>query len=144
MPTSCQFFYEFINDWGDLQGITLMALYADLRVYLNLVSDQAPWDQLNAQAKLIYQDYILDQNTYEMEANDITRKLQNAYIERSGRIMAELDGKFFEELYEFCIGALEVYYAVFKKSDRFEQLKFEVDRQEIMYHVLRKYNLISN
>jgi hypothetical protein len=42
------------------------------------------------------------------------------------------------------MGALEVYYGVFKKSDRFELLKDEVDRQEVMYHVLRKYNLISN
>ena len=33
MPTSCQIFYEFINDLGDAQGITLMALYADIRVF---------------------------------------------------------------------------------------------------------------
>ena len=47
-------------------------------------------------------------------------------------------------MYEFCIGALEVYYAVFKKSDRFERLMDEVDRQEVMYHVLSKYNMIDN
>lgn len=33
MPTSCQTFYEFISDLGDAQGITLMALYADIRVF---------------------------------------------------------------------------------------------------------------
>lgn len=39
MPTSCQTFYDFINDLGDLQGVTLMALYADIRVFKNLVSE---------------------------------------------------------------------------------------------------------
>ena len=44
MPVSSQMFYEFINDLGDIRGITLVALYADLRVYTNLVIDQAPAD----------------------------------------------------------------------------------------------------
>ena len=40
---------------------------------------------------------------------------------KTGEIQEDLsDGKTFEELFDFCIGALEVYYAVFKKSDRFE------------------------
>jgi len=39
-----------------------------------------------------------------------------------------MESETFQPLYEFCIGALEVYYGVFKKSDRFEQLKDEVDR----------------
>ena len=93
------------------------------------------------------QDFVLEGNSYEMEPNEITLALRRNYVTISGtsEILDSLtDGKIFEELFDFCIGALEVYYAVFKKSDRFEQLKEEVDRQEIMYHVLRKYNLISN
>ena len=39
MPASSQMFYEFINDLGDIRGITLIALYADLRLYMNLVND---------------------------------------------------------------------------------------------------------
>lgn len=39
MPASSQMFYEFINDLGDVQGITLIALYADLRLYMNMISD---------------------------------------------------------------------------------------------------------
>jgi len=53
-----------------------------------------------------------------MEADEITEKLRSVY--RQGQIEADLDGSLFEELYEFCISALEVYYAVFKKSDRFD------------------------
>ena len=90
-------------------------------------------------------DYIVEDNSYDMHSNEITLELLQLYDPNTGQINDELsDGKTFEELFDFCIGALEVYYAVFKKSDRFEQLKDEVDRQEVMYHVLRKYNLISN
>ena len=39
MPSSSQIFYEFIHDLGDIRGITLIALYADLRIYMHLVSD---------------------------------------------------------------------------------------------------------
>ena len=39
MPASSQMFYDFINDLGDIRGITLIALYADLRLYMNLVND---------------------------------------------------------------------------------------------------------
>ena len=39
MPASSKIFYEFITDLGDIRGITLIALYADLRLYLNMVSD---------------------------------------------------------------------------------------------------------
>ena len=144
MPASSQMFYEFINDLGDIRGITLIALYADLRLYMNLVNDQADSEELSKQALIVYQDYLIGGNTYEMEPNEIIYELRRGYNVRTGMIEFNLDSELFQALYDFCIGALEVYYAVFKKSDRFEELRDEVDRQEIMYHVLRKYNLISN
>ena len=39
MPASSQIFYEFINDLGDIRGITLIALYADLSIYKNMVTE---------------------------------------------------------------------------------------------------------
>ena len=147
MPASSQMFYEFINDLGDIRGITLMALYADLRLYMNMVNDhlgENDQEELVKQAHLVYADYLVEGNTYEMEPNEIIHELRRGYNARSGQIEFNLDSELFQALYDFCIGALEVYYAVFKKSDRFEELRDEVDRQEIMYHVLRKYNLISN
>mmetsp|Transcript_43268 Transcript_43268/g.57244 ORF Transcript_43268/g.57244 Transcript_43268/m.57244 type:complete len:147 (+) Transcript_43268:1210-1650(+) len=145
MPTSCHMFYEFINDLGDLQGITMMALYADIRVYQNMIDEQAEEEELKEQAVTIMKDYVLEFNTYQMGTNDITRELRRLYVPGTDEIREDLrEGKLFDELFDFCMSGLEVYYAVFKKSDRFEQLKEEVDRQEIMYHVLRKYNLISN
>lgn len=75
-------------------------------------------------------DYCLEFNTYEMEANEITRELRRLYEPGTDKILVSdlYNIKLFDELFEFVIGALEVYYAVFKKSDRFEQLKAEVDR----------------
>jgi len=48
MPTSCLFFYDFINDLGDLQGITLIAMYADLRVFQNILAETGGLDDLAA------------------------------------------------------------------------------------------------
>ena len=79
-----------------------------------------------------------------MEANEIVLNLRDGYDTRTQQIYLSINEDLFLQLYDFCIGALEVYYAVFKKSDRFEALRNEVDRQEVQYHVLRKFNLISN
>ena len=65
-------------------------------------------------------DYVIEGNTYNMKENEITLALRNLY-KPNGDILADLSsGTIFDELFEFCLGALEVYYAVFKKSDRFE------------------------
>ena len=111
-------FYEFINDLGDIHGITLVALYADLRIYMGLVVDKADQEVLEKQAKIIYKDYIIEGNTYEMEDNQILKQLREGYTD--GKIDRELDGELFQALYDFCIAGLEVYYTVFKSSDRFE------------------------
>ena len=41
MPVSSKMFYDFLNDLGDIKGMTLIALYADLRRYMVLVQDKA-------------------------------------------------------------------------------------------------------
>ena len=128
MPASSQMFYEFINDLGDIRGITLIALYADLRLYLNMIGDQESPEEIAKQAQVIYQDYIIENNTYEMESNDIIMDLRYGYDLQTGQINYTLDGELFQPLFDFCIGALEVFYAVFKKSDRYEHLKDEVER----------------
>ncbi len=120
MPTSSQMFYDFINDLGDIRGITLIALYADLRLFLNMVNDQAPIEELTDQAMIIFKDYINEDNTYEMEPNEIILDLRMGYSARYERITLPIDSETFQPLYDFCMGALEVYYGVFKKSDRFE------------------------
>ena len=48
MPVSSKMFYDFLNDLGDIKGITLIALYADLRRYMVLVQDKAPDNEIVA------------------------------------------------------------------------------------------------
>ena len=144
MPIASQMFYEFINDLSDIKGMTLIAMYADLRRYMNMHNDHAPQEEIRKQAMTIYTDYIIEDNTYELPDNDIILDLRDGYNKKTGQIEYTLEDDLFCDLNEFCIGGLEVYYEIFKKSDRFSDLRNEVDRQEILYHVLRKYNLISN
>lgn len=76
-------FYEFINDMGDIRGITLIALYADLSIYKSMVSEarsEGEKSDLNKQAQTIYHDYIITNNTYEMETNEIIDELRQRYI----------------------------------------------------------------
>ena len=69
---------------------------------------------------MIFQDYVIEDNTYEMEVNDIVLELRTAYDTKTKQILYDLDGELFTLLYDFCTAGLEVYYAVFKSSDRFE------------------------
>jgi len=144
MPIASQMFYEFLNDLSDIRGMTLIAMYSDLRRYSNMISDHAPAEEIKKQAMTVYKDYIIKGNTYEMDSNEIIDDLREGYNGKTKEIEYDIDEVLFTDLFDFCIGGLEVYYEIFKKSDRFTELRNEVDRQEVLYHVLKKYNLISN
>lgn len=45
----------------------------------------------------------------------------------------------FSNLIVFASGGLEVFYESFQNSSRFQLLKNEVEEQEIIYNVLRRY-----
>ena len=83
MPLSSEMFYQFINDLGDVRGMTLIALYADLRIYMNFISEKASEEELQKQAQIVFQDYIIEGNTYEMEANEIVLSLRDGYDTRT-------------------------------------------------------------
>jgi hypothetical protein len=48
----------------------------------------------------------------------------------------------FQNLILFATGGLEIFYESFLDSERFQLLQVEVDKQEIFYNVLRRYDLI--
>jgi len=59
MPTSSMFFYNFLqSELSDENGLTLFALYTDLRRYLAFCADGAAEEELETLAKRIYKDYI--------------------------------------------------------------------------------------
>ena len=59
-------------------------------------------------------------------------------------IILEVNETLFQGLILFAAGGLEVYYDLFMQSERFQDLQIEVEKQEILYNVLRRYQLISN
>ena len=63
--------------------MTLIALYADLRIYMNFISEKASEEELQKQAQIVFQDYIIEGNTYEMEANEIVLNLREVYDVRT-------------------------------------------------------------
>lgn len=100
-------FYEFVHDLGDVQGVTLMALFADLRVFNDIVNEHGGEDALKAQARVIMDDYVVDGNTYEMDSNEVIEMLRALYNQSTGEFLCDLSqGTLFDELYEFCVGAL--------------------------------------
>ena len=56
--------------------------------------------------------------------------------------MIEVNETLFQNLVIFASGGLDVFYDSFMESDRFKILQREVERQEILYNVLRRYKLI--
>ena len=100
-------FYEFVHDLGDVQGVTLMALFADLRVFSDIVNEHGGEDAIKEQARLIMDDYVVDGNTYEMDSNEVIEMLRALYNPSTGEFLCDLSqGTLFDELYEFCVGAL--------------------------------------
>ena len=144
--TSSKFFYNFLTeDLKDERGVILFALYSDLRRFMVILdSPDTSKEELMNQAKQIYKDYILDGADFQLEQNEIVKELRAGYNSRADMIMLPVNEALFQSLILFAAGGLEIYYNQFMESQRFEDLQIEVDKQEILYNVLRRYQLISN
>ena len=55
-------------------------------------------------------------------------ELRQGVTDIKGKIRFDFDSELFQELYDFCVAGLEVYYEIFKQSDRFDEMKEEVSR----------------
>jgi hypothetical protein len=58
--------------------------------------------------------------------------------------MYSIDENLFSNLYIYSLDILDGYYKEFQKTKLFADLKDEVSKQEILYEILRKYDMISN
>ena len=143
---SSKFFYNFLyKDLKEERGIVLFALYADLRRFMVLCDDkQTTKQEIVAIANQIYADFLLPDSDFELDANKIVLHLRQGYDERRAVITHEINETLFQSLILFAAGGLEVYYDLFMQSERFQDLQIEVEKQEILYNVLRRYQLISN
>lgn len=77
-----------------------------------------------------------------MPDNEILRQLRQGYDMKRGKIVVEVNETLFQNLIVFASGGLEVFYDNFMESERYQLLKVEVEKQEILYNVLRRYDLI--
>ena len=71
---------------------------------------------------------------------EILREIRAGYSQRKIRFV--LNNGLFSDLYIFSLERLRQYYEQFKKSNSFVRLRDEVISQEILYEILRRYNMI--
>ena len=79
-----------------------------------------------------------------MPTNEIVLQLRAQYDVglRSFKNESCVNEVLFQNLILFATGGLEIFYEAFLDSERFQLLQVEVDKQEIFYNVLRRYDLI--
>jgi hypothetical protein len=144
MPISSKYFHDFLeNDLDDMQALSLFSLYVDLRIFYNLLGDpNSKPKAINSQAKTIFTDYVVPDCVYDIPQNEIIRDLRNGFT--NGEITFDVNADLFMDLQEYANSGLTVFYQLFMKSEKFTELKDEVHRQEVLYYVLHKYQLISN
>jgi len=71
---------------------------------------------------------------------EILREIRAGYS--NGKIRFILNNGLFSDLYIFALERLRRYYEEFKLSRQFIRLRDEVISQEILYEILRRYEMI--
>jgi hypothetical protein len=99
MPTSSKFFYNFLqSELSDENGLTLFALYTDLRRYIAFCTDGAHEIELEKLAKRIYKDYLESGGLFSLPKNDIVMDLLSGQ-DSKGNICFELNENLFADLF---------------------------------------------
>ena len=148
MPTSANYFYNYLENFAeDRDALIYFGLYADIRQFLRMIEDGENIVPLRKQADSIYRDYICDQREWKMYIPpevraDLKEKFQ---IPGKVKLFEQAAGdSIFTDLFIFVLEMLDNYYKEFQKSQLYEALKDEVSKQEILYEILRRYDLINN
>jgi hypothetical protein len=110
MSSSSKYFHEYIEEeLDDMKALSLFSLYVDLRIFYNLLGDpNTKYRQLQDQARIIYDDYVLPGSVYLIPENDIIQDLRNGFVD--GKIKFDMNGELFEDLLEFTTSGLTVFY----------------------------------
>ncbi|TNV86484.1 hypothetical protein FGO68_gene14214 [Halteria grandinella] len=151
MPTSANYFYEYLETLcgseRNRDALVYFGLYADIRQYLREIEEGGEEQMVRAHAQQLIDDYIGDKRQWEVEIpGDVYAEMRAIVNPVSGQIEAEMvcDENTFSGLYYFVLDVLEGYYREFQRSRKYDQLKDEVQKQEILYEYLRRYSMISN
>jgi len=115
---------------------------------LRLIEEGQSEAELRALAQQIVDDYV-NESTREWEValpEEATADIRS-FLGPDGQLAVASEGlndQLFSSLYYFVLDVLEGYYGTFQRSRKYEQLKDEVAKQEILYEYLRRYSMISN
>ena len=144
MPTSANYFYDYLeNNCENKDALIYFGLYADIRTYLRLIEDGESESVVRDFAEQIFKDYVSVGRVWHIEIPlDIMRELQQTCVNEV--ITAQVDENLFQTLYSYTLDILDMFYKEFQRSSRFQALKDEVSKQEILYEILRRYSIISN
>ena len=150
MPTSANFFYEYLETLcgqeRNKDALVYFGLYADIRTYMRLVEEKQDEASVRDHARQIIIDYVTPESRqWEVDIpEEITIEILSLINKDTGELEANMSESLFSALYFFVLEVLEGYYKDFQKSRKYESLKDEVSKQEILYEYLRRYSMISN
>lgn len=151
MPTSANYFYEYLETLcgqeRNKDALVYFGLYADIKSYMRMIEEKEEGEVIRAHAEQLIRDYVKEEDRqWEIE---IPQEITLEIIALTNRENGTVDGGVFDEnlfssLYFYILEVLEGYYRDFQKSRKYESLKDEVSKQEILYEYLRRYSMISN
>lgn len=110
-------FYSYLHlDLRDEMGLTLFAMYADLRTFMSLcdkpVTVQSQFE-IQTLAVHIFNEYIVEEADVDFGEEPVFEQLRNVYIKKCDKICTNINETLFNNLILFTTGALEVYYEKF-------------------------------
>lgn len=158
IPVAIEFFYEYLKNRHNPDGIHWFALYIDLRLYDSMCLDDEPEiDEIVEMAQKIKAEYIDDGAEYQV---DLDPSIKQNFLEKFEIVERYAQGGSLEggeveiseqnfdlvyiEVYAFVLDKLREFFEYFKKSNAFVELENEITKKERLYEILVEANLISN
>ena len=154
IPVAIDFFYDYLKNRHNPDGIHAFALYIDLRLYDGICQDSdSEVSDIVEMAQKIKTEYLDVGAEYQV---DLEPYLRQTFLEKYEVIeeavdninAAELTDQNFDlifiEVYAFVLDKLREYFELFKRSNAFLALENEIRKKERLYEILVEANLISN
>ena len=99
---------------------------------------------MSSQSELIQHKFSQNFEYFNPIPPEILHEIRAGYHSESRTLRFVLNTGLFSDLYLFTIERLRQYYDDFKESgEPYEQLRSEVVKQEVLYEILKRYDLIS-
>lgn len=71
-------------------------------------------------------------------------EIRAGYHQESKAIRFVLNEGLFTDLYMFAVARLKVYYEEFKNNSKaYQELRYEVVKQEVLFEILKRYDMIQ-